>query len=303
MPRLTQYIEIDKEAKRRRRAHNYEYRFDWPEMAAVDAKLAPLMAEHLKRASTLISISSRLSDEQDEEKVYTDVMLIRDFSCAHLKRASTLISISSRLSDEQDEEKVYTDVMLIRDLLRATMAVRSTLCLVSIGHYGDAWATARVIAERAIYLAYMLKTGKAKEFMESRWLERKEWAYKVSSPSLGLLPRELATDYDAVSEEVWGRKLGRLAPHVNKASTWGDPGVEQMCREAFGQGASGIYSLYRDMSARLHPGMHDGGDEYLAEAVTATLGVVGQRYPWPLKAALDAFGALMDRVEPVLRGA
>ena len=267
MPRLTQYIEIDKEAKRRRRAHNYEYRFDWPEMAAVDAKLAPLMAEHLKRASTLISISSRLSDEQDEEKVYTDVMLIRDF------------------------------------LLRATMAVRSTLCLVSIGHYGDAWATARVIAERAIYLAYMLKTGKAKEFMESRWLERKEWAYKVSSPSLGLLPRELATDYDAVSEEVWGRKLGRLAPHVNKASTWGDPGVEQMCREAFGQGASGIYSLYRDMSARLHPGMHDGGDEYLAEAVTATLGVVGQRYPWPLKAALDAFGALMDRVEPVLRGA
>ena len=43
MSRLTQYVEIDKEAKRRRRAHNYEYRFDWPEMAAVDAKLAPLM--------------------------------------------------------------------------------------------------------------------------------------------------------------------------------------------------------------------------------------------------------------------
>ena len=266
MPRLTQYIEIDKEAKRRRRAHNYECRFDWPEMAAVDAKLAPLMAEHLKRASALISISSRLSDAQDEEKVYTDVMLVRDF------------------------------------LLRATMALRSTLCLVSIGHDGDAWATARVIAERAIYLAYILKTGKAKEFMESRWFELKKWAYKVPSPSLGLL-RELAIDYDAVSEEVWGRKLRRPAQHENRASTWSDPGIEQMCREAFGQEASGIYSLYRDMSARLHPGMHDGGDEYLAEALTATLGVVRQRYPWPLKAALDAFGALMDRVEPVLRGA
>ena len=212
-----------------------------------------------------------------------------------------MISISSRLSDEQNEEEVYTDVMLVRDfLLRATMAVRSTLCLVSIDHYKDAWATARVIAERAIYLAYILKTGKTKEFMEWCWLERKKWAYEVPPE---LLPRELAIDYDAVSEEVWGRRLGRPVPHVNRASTWSNPGIKKMCSEAFGQqGASGIYSLYRNMSARLHPGMNDGDDEYLAEA-EATLGVVEQRYPGPLKAALDAFGALMDRAEPVLRGA
>ena len=267
MPRLTQYAEIDKEAKRRRRAHNYEYRFDWPEMAAVDAKLASLMAEHLKRASTLISISSRLSDEQNEEEVYTDVMLVRDF------------------------------------LLRATMAVRSTLCLVSIDHCKDARATARVIAERAIYLAYILKTGKTKEFMEWCWLELKKWADEVSSQSPEPRFLEVAKDYNAVSEEVWGRKLGRPAPQVNRASTWSNPTIKKMCMEAFGQEGRRIYSLYRDMSARLHPDMYDGGDEYLAEAVTATLGVAGQRYPWPLKAALDAFGALMDIAEPVLRRA
>ena len=267
MSRVTQYVEIDKEAKRRRRAHNYEYRFDWPEMAAVDAKLSPLMAEHLKRASTLISISSRLSDEQNEEEVYTDVMLVRDF------------------------------------LLRATMAVRSTLCLVSIGHEGYAWATARVIVERAIYLAYILKTGKTKEFMEWCWLERKKLAYEVSSQSPDPRLLELAIDYDAVSEEVWGHKLRGPAQHENRSSTWSNPGIKKMCMEAFDQGGSGIYSRYRDMSARLHPGMDDGGDEYLAEAVTATLSVAGQRYPWPLKAALDAFGALMDIAEPVLRRA
>ena len=179
MPRLTQYAEIDKEAKRRRRAHNYEYRFDWPEMAAVDAKLASLMAEHLKRASTLISISSRLSDEQNEEEVYTDVMLVRDF------------------------------------LLRATMAVRSTLCLVSIDHCKDARATARVIAERAIYLAYILKTGKTKEFMEWCWLELKKWADEVSSQSPEpSLPR---------SSQGLQRRLRRgVGAQTGKASTTGE---------------------------------------------------------------------------------
>ena len=133
---------IEEDAKRRRRECNYEYLFDWPEIDAIGVNRASSVIELLKRASSLVSIASRKSDEQED---YTNTKLIRDF------------------------------------LIRGTKALRSTLCLVHIGNHEDAWATTRVIIERCIFLAYLSDKGMAKEFAEHQWHEMKKWAYRSVS--------------------------------------------------------------------------------------------------------------------------
>ena len=136
---------IEEEARGRRRERNYEYRFDWPELASVDADLASSITQLLEKAAPLMSIAARKSDEQTD---YTEIKLIRDF------------------------------------LFRGTKALRSTLCLEAIGNRDDAWSTARVVVEGSICLAYLLKTGETKEFFEYRALEIKKWASQAVSLEL-----------------------------------------------------------------------------------------------------------------------
>ena len=136
---------IEEEAKNRRRIGNYEYRFDWPELASVDADLASSIRQLLEEAAPLMSTAARRSDEQAD---YAEIKLIRDF------------------------------------LFRGTKALRSTLCLEVLENYQDAWATARVIVEHCVYLKYLLKTNSAKEFFEYTALQMKKWGYIAASNNL-----------------------------------------------------------------------------------------------------------------------
>ena len=242
---------VEDEAKRRRQVRNYEYRFDWPELASVDPSLASSIIQLLETAVPLMSIAARKSDEQTE---YTEIKLIRDF------------------------------------LFRAIKALRSTLCLEAIGNREDAWSTARVVVERSIYLAYLLKTGETKEFFEYSALEMKKWAYQAVN--LNRLTEGSVCAYDNEMEEALGHRLGRPKPE------WSNPTIERMCNESFGvEPGRHIYSLYRMASARVHPGM-PGGDEYFEEAMMA------QGVPVPrgiaLQAALGALEALIATSRPRL---
>ena len=242
---------IEEEAKRKRQIRDYEYRFNWPELASINPDLASSITQLLDEVAPLMSIAVRKSDEQTD---YTEIKLIRDF------------------------------------LFRGTKALRSTLCLEAIGNYDDAWSTARVVVERAIYLAYLLKTGEAKEFFEYSALEMKKWAYQAVY--LKLLPGELVGAFDNEMEEALEHRLGRPKPE------WSNPTIERMCKESFGaeQGRR-IYSLYRMASAHVHPARL-GGDEYLEEAM------MEQGIPIPrgiaLQAALGALEALIATSRPIL---
>ena len=243
---------ISEQARRIRRARNYEYKLDWPEAEALAPESAAYLFSRLERARGLLSVSSRLNDEVDG---YGDVGLVNDF------------------------------------LNRAIRAVRSTLALVLIGNNEDAWIMVRVIVEVCIRLAYLLMTGKSREFFEQRAFELKKRAHKMES--LKLVSPEEIDKFEDDMEEIFGHRLGR-----EKSQLRDSPGIEEMCKEVYGSEIGGrIYLLYRSVSAWAHPGV-GGDDEFTAEARSA-LGETIE--PWYiLDFALEALDTLIDFAEPHL---
>ena len=131
----------------------------------------------------------------------------------------------------------------------------------------NAWAIARVLIERCIWLGYILSTEKVEEFYEYSALEVKKWAYKAAS--LGILELESVEDFDEEMEDELGHRLGKPAPQ------WDRLGVERMCKQAFDKPLSErLYKLYQLASMSTHPGMDDSG-EYFMVAQVVDLGPSG----------------------------
>ena len=82
--------------------------------------------------------------------------------------------------------------------------------MLSAGDVMNAWAIARVLIERCIWLGYILKTGTVDEFYEYSALKMKKWAYEAAS--MGVLDRESVEDWDEEMEDELGHRLGRPAP-------------------------------------------------------------------------------------------
>ena len=244
---------ISEEARKRRRACNYEYKLDWPETEALAPESALYLSTRLQRARRLLSVSSRLNDEAAR---YGDVGLIYDF------------------------------------LNRAIKAVRSTLSLVLVANHEDAWIMVRLIVEACIRLAYLLKTGKPREFFEQRAFDLKERAHRMASVEL-VSPEEIDKFEDDM-EEIFRHRLGSQKSQVRNSLN-----IEQMIKEVYGAESAGrMYLLYRSASAWAHPGV-GGDDEFTTEARS----VLGQTIqPWHiLDFALEALDSLLDIAEPNLK--
>ena len=181
----------------------------------------------------------------------------------YLRRADRLLYLAGRVTDElgycQKIDLVHSF------LLRATRAVEGSLHLLSVGDVMDAWAVARVLIERCIWMGYVLKKEKVEEYYAYSAVEVKEWAFKAAA--LGILDRETVEDFYEEMEDELGHHLGRLTPK------WDKPTVEKMCKEAFDSPFSGrIYHLYRLASFSTHPGMDDSGEYFMVAAANGDSG-------------------------------
>ena len=176
----------------------------------------------------------------------------------HLRRADRLLILAGRVTSERGYDR-RTD-LVHNFLLRGTRAIEWFLQLLSAGDVMNAWAIARVLIERCIWLGYILKTGTVDEFYEYSALKMKKWAYEAAS--MGVLDRESVEDWDEEMEDELGHRLGRPAP------LWDELGIKGMCRVAFDQPQSDrIYNLYQLASMSTHPGMDDCGEYFVVTQV------------------------------------
>lgn len=181
----------------------------------------------------------------------------------YLIRADRLISLAQRVTQEEGFSRKIDIVHSF--LIRGTRAFEAFAELLGNGDVGNAWAMARVLIERYIWLGYILKKEKIQEFYEYSALEMKRWASKAAS--LEIIDPDSVEDWDWEMEEELGHKLGRTEIQ------WDNPNVESMCNEAFGK-PSGvrIYSLYRLASMSTHPGMDDCGEYFISAQVPTPSG-------------------------------
>ena len=184
---------------------------------------------------------------------------------SYLRRADRLLFLAGRMTGDR---RYCRRIDLVHNfLLRGTRAVEGFLHLLSAGDVMNAWAIARVLIERCIWLGYILSTEKVEEFYEYSALEVKKWAYKAAS--LGILELESVEDFDEEMEDELGHRLGKPAPQ------WDRLGVERMCKQAFDKPLSErLYKLYQLASMSTHPGMDDSG-EYFMVAQVVDLGPSG----------------------------
>ena len=192
-----------------------------------------------------------------------------------LRRADRLLFLAGQVTTESGYCK---RIDLVHNfLLRSTRAVEGLFDRLCASDVMNAWALARVLIERCIWLGYILRTEKVEEFYEYTTLEVKKWAYRAAS--LGILDRESVEEWDEEMEDELGHTLGKPAPQ------WDQLGVKEMRRDAFDKPLSGrIYNLYQLASMSTHPGMDDCGD-YFAVAQVIDLGTrTGD--PGPLKEIL-----------------
>ena len=196
----------------------------------------------------------------------------------YLRRADRLLFLAGRVTSGR---KCCKRIDLVHNfLLRGTRAVESFLHLMSAGDVKNAWAIARVVIERCIWLGYILRKEKVEEFYEYSALEVKKWAYKAAS--LGILERESAEDFDEEMEDELGHRLGKPAPQ------WGRPGVEKMCKQAFGNPLSDrLYQLYQLASMSTHPGLDDSGEYFMVAQVVDLGPYGGTGDPGPLKEMVE----------------
>ena len=210
-----------------------------------------------------------------------------------LRRADRLVFLAGQVTDEP---RYCRRIDLLHNfLLRGTRAVESFVDLILAGDVMNAWALARVLIERCIWLGYILKADKVEEFYEYSALEMKKWAYKAAS--LGILDLEAVEDFDEEMEDELGHRLGKPLPQ------WDRIGIEEMCKRAFDKPTSDrIYNLYQLASMSTHPGMDDSGEYFRVASVIDLDRQVGD--PGPRKELLqmitEMFTILVTLTEPPL---
>lgn len=182
-------------------------------------------------------------------------------------------------------------------LIRATRAVEGALEFLYSGDVMNAWTMIRVLIERYIWMAYILRTDKAEEFYEFSALQMKKWAYRAAC--LGFVDPEAVEDYDDEMEDALGHRLGRPAPQ------WDQLTVERMCLTAFDRPLGDhIYRLYQLASMSTHPSMDDCGEYFrVASVMDMPSGHIGDDKPLEeiLQTISDVFARLISLAEaPVI---